>query len=448
MSLKKRYVMLSIIMLGTAGIGFSVFGAEDWQGTTEQKLWGLMTVWSEARRNFPFFDQVPDLDWDATVRRYIPRVIASRSKREYYQLLSELAAMLQDGHTAVRLPPDLREEFIQPPIEIAVIDKQFIITRVGDAAELAEQDVKPGLEVLTIDGISSGNYLAERLRYYDRGTRQADESLGAIFLLSGPAGSVVELEVAAMDGAPRQVALTRIPQKMEPGEFHHKIIDNYAFAPLTVSRVLSGGVAYIELTRFTDPAIEDAFVSELEKLDLNSLSGMIIDLRYNTGGDSSVAWAVLAHLIDKPLPTLHWRTLSYRPGFRAWNKPDEWYEDDFDAVEPASNERYTGPLVVLIGPNTYSAAEDFLVPLDHANRAILVGSRTAGSTGNPLRIDLPGGGNFRVVTIRCTYPDGKEFVGIGIDPDVAVHATRRDILTGYDRVLAKGLEVVRQAPIP
>lgn len=35
-----------------------------WTGSVEQKLWGLMTIWSEAKFNFPYFERIPDVDWD------------------------------------------------------------------------------------------------------------------------------------------------------------------------------------------------------------------------------------------------------------------------------------------------------------------------------------------------------------------------------------------------
>jgi len=76
-------------------------------------------------------------------------------------------------------------------------------------------------------------------------------------------------------------------------------------------------------------------------------------------------------------------------------------------------------------------------------RAILVGEITAGSTGNPHRVQLPGGGNFRVVTLRTLYPDGKEWVGIGIKPNVEVHTTQKDIYEGNDPVLSKAIEVLK-----
>jgi len=41
------------------------------------------------------------------------------------------------------------------------------------------------------------------------------------------------------------------------------------------------------------------------------------------------------------------------------------------------------------------------------------------------------------------FPDGREFVGIGIQPDVEVHPTQKDLLKGTDPVLQKGIDVIR-----
>jgi carboxyl-terminal processing protease len=83
------------------------------------------------------------------------------------------------------------------------------------------------------------------------------------------------------------------------------------------------------------------------------------------------------------------------------------------------------------------------VPLQYSQRAVLVGEKTAGSTGNPISVPLPGGGTFMVVSKRELFPDGREFVGIGISPDVPVHLTQQDLLQGTDPVLNKGIDVIR-----
>lgn len=71
--------------------------ASDWSGTTEQKIWGLMTVWAHVKYTFPHFNRMATMDWDQRVQGYIPRSIAAEDKDSYYQLLSELVAQLHDG---------------------------------------------------------------------------------------------------------------------------------------------------------------------------------------------------------------------------------------------------------------------------------------------------------------------------------------------------------------
>ena len=51
-----------------------------------------------------------------------------------------------------------------------------------------------------------------------------------------------------------------------------------------------------------------------------------------------------------------------------------------------------------------STSEDFPVPLDYSGRALLLGEPTAGTTGNPVNVLLPGGAILRVCSLWSTYP--------------------------------------------
>jgi C-terminal processing protease CtpA/Prc len=55
---------------------------------------------------------------------------------------------------------------------------------------------------------------------------------------------------------------------------------------------------------------------------------------------------------------------------------------------------------------------------------------------------LPGGAKAQVCTKHNTYPDGREFVGVGVIPDVEVHPSAVDIATDRDVVLDKAIQVV------
>jgi C-terminal processing protease CtpA/Prc len=84
---------------------------------------------------------------------------------------------------------------------------------------------------------------------------------------------------------------------------------------------------------------------------------------------------------------------------------------------------------------TASAAEDFLVMCDQLDHIKLVGEPSNGSTGQPLQFELPGGGWGRVCAKRDTYPDGRDFVGIGVQPDILVEPSLQDVLADNDIVL-------------
>jgi carboxyl-terminal processing protease len=48
---------------------------------------------------------------------------------------------------------------------------------------------------------------------------------------------------------------------------------------------------------------------------------------------------------------------------------------------------------------------------------------------------------LNVTSIRRTFPDGSQFEGVGISPDVEIHPTAQDLKQGRDVVLNKALEL-------
>jgi carboxyl-terminal processing protease len=49
--------------------------------------------------------------------------------------------------------------------------------------------------------------------------------------------------------------------------------------------------------------------------------------------------------------------------------------------------------------------------------------------------------NIRIAVRRDYFPDGSEFEGVGIMPDVEVHTTIEDLKKGKDPILEKALEL-------
>jgi C-terminal processing protease CtpA/Prc len=413
----------------------------EWHGTSEQKLWGLMQVWAEVKYSFAFFSRVPQLDWDAAVRAEIPRALAAPDLQAYYDVLAELVALLNDGHTTVRPPKTLLAGIEQPPIELESMDGKVLITRVGDNEETRARAIRAGLEVTAVDGVPVRRFLADHaLRYYRGGTAQWGDAFGLFGLLDGPRGTTVRLAVRDLAGTEREVTLTRNSTLSDGTVFVNRIRD---FSTLVETRMVDRDIAYVRLATFEDEKVVSEFAAALARLDLSKLRGLILDVRYNIGGDSSVGYGVASHLTNTPLETSRWKTRMLVAADRAWGKPEAWFEGQPGVITPATERVYTGPLVVLTWHDTLSSAEDFLVPLDYTHRAVLVGGITAGSTGQPMVVRLPGGGRLLVCAKHDSYPDGREFVGSGIEPEVKVEPTQADVAAGRDVILEKGLEVIR-----
>ena len=126
----------------------------------------------------------------------------------------------------------------------------------------------------------------------------------------------------------------------------------------------------------------------------------------------------------------------YTPPYRAWgNAPDELIINKWD-WKPYKSPTFRGKVAVLIGPSTYSAAEDFLVAFRATGRGVTIGQPTGGSTGQPLMFPLPGEGMGIVCSKRDLFSDGTQFVGYGIAPDNYVDYSYQNFIQGKDEAIA------------
>ncbi len=418
-----------------------------WTGSTEQKMWGLMTVWAEAKYAFPWFDARPDLDWDASVRSFIPKVLAAEDQVTYYRVLSELITLLEDSHSSI-VPPwgHFTPGFDHPPLSVEVVGGKFLVVATGETDEIRDSRVYPGLEILEVgdsrpvrEAFSNGV-----LRYHTMGSTQANEAILPFFLLYGPSAEAVSLKVRDLDGTVRSVSLTRNSAQRDGSPFLPRFIRNMMQSTIT-SRELQGGVLYVAIPTLENDRIRTDFLHLIDSTDLSSVNGMILDLRGNMGGSSAVANGIVGSLIDEPVvaPTMTFPL--YSAARRAWGRETQWATERVEIV-PRDGKRYLGTLVLLTDAVTHSSAEDIVIELLTAERATVVGGRTAGGAGNAIQSSLPGGGMLRVSTFRAAFPDGHEYVGTGVVPDVEILPEREDIVQGNDPVLSKAIEMTIQSP--
>jgi C-terminal processing protease CtpA/Prc len=96
--------------------------------------------------------------------------------------------------------------------------------------------------------------------------------------------------------------------------------------------------------------------------------------------------------------------------------------------------------VLLVGPASFSAAENFSLLLTGALRGHVVGQVSAGTNGNVTSVQLPGHFNFRFTGMQLLDPAGGRFMGVGIVPDIPVDPDPLDLAAGKDPELLRAIQ--------
>ncbi len=400
--------------------------------TVEEKVAGLSLFWAQARSSFVHFDHVPELAWDQVYMDYLTKVIAAPTTRDYYRVMMQLAALLQDGHTNIYPPEALAGElYARPPLRTVLLEDKVLVERIGNPS--LHGRLRVGEEVVAIDGEPALQYGRQHVAPFVSASTPQDRALRTYSyqLLMGAADKPVTLRVRGADGSERDEVVERSGSYQGPERF--------------VFKTLPGDIAYISIDQFENDESVKAFEKAIP--DILKAKGLMIDVRRNGGGSSDFGLRILSWLSRQPIRSAS----SFRRdddavkrahggpmiGWTPVGSADETYQEKHKVV-------FDGPVAVLTGPQTFSAAEDFTVAFRLMKRGIVVGEATGGSTGQPLFFDLPGGGKARICVKRDVYPDGSAFVGKGVMPDVEVRRTVASLRAGTDPVLDRAVAELRK----
>lgn len=395
--------------------------------TTEEKIFGLSKIWSEVNSNFANFD-ISKIDWDETYKSYIPKVLAARTTEEYYHELQKMVALLHDAHTNVYYP---FVKYRKPPLRSKLIENKVIITGVSNDT-LRNQNIEIGDEIIDINNTNAIDFGKINVMPFQSSSTIQDLNLRTYTyaLLYGNVDENIELRIKKKDNSILTALLSR------------KLVSNKKHQTFEL-KITNDNIAYLKINDFENPDYKRIFDSLYVKF-LPS-KALIIDVRENGGGNGSQGFYILSHLIEKNTLTAKSKTKQNISALIARGQIDTWLEIAPDTIHPIDNkEKYLKPVIVLTGAQTFSAGEDFLVAFDNSRRGIKIGQASGGSTGQPLFFDLPKGGRFRVCTKRDSYPNGKEFVGVGIMPEIEIQETIKSIQDKEDIVFEKAIELLNK----
>lgn len=385
----------------------------------QERIAGLISLWTVMRYLNPHVTMAT-VDWSRMLPAWIARVEAAEGIPAYYRALNEILATLRDGHArAAHSAMGFFGPFSIPAIVLRV-EGRPVVAELGRAAD---STLRAGDEILAIDGKSIGEVEAAFRPIVS--ARDVDDFMWgqSTPLRSQQRDAPIELTVTDA-GRPRVVRLRR------------SVVAAESYDTVTVRR-LPNGIGYVNLRAIPPTAL----LPIMDSLHRTS-AGIVLDLR---------GYPVLSAALDE-LP----RRFIERPimprGRRGGNpllvvnqgRIVQSLSAIPAVIEPDPVVRYTKPTVLLVDGRAGSAAETIALMLETAPNVTVVGSTTAGVTGGPTTISMPGGGVARFTGELMVRPDGEEFFTIGIVPSVTAKPTISGLRSGRDEVLERGVEVLRQ----
>jgi carboxyl-terminal processing protease len=369
--------------------------------TADQSRAIVEAAWQEVHDKF-YDPKFRGVDWDAVHAQYVQRAAEVHDREQAVALLREMIGLLHNSHSGVMTHAELDWTKNELPFFFDRVDGRTFVTYVlathGDATDAG---VRFGDEIVTVDGQPAAalrmvvvSWLMPVLNdpYY------------------GAAGSTATLGLRR-DGRALTVKVKRVPRDgVEP-----VFAEQY------------GPVGYVRLLSLTARTVTpEALRQAMDKVD--GSKGIILDLRDCVGGDAPDADGLGGMLLGAGVKLATGVT---RAGTETVEKTV-----DFGPV-------YKGRVVVLVNGQTASEPEMLTAALKEYGRVTVVGTRTRGAfNGFTEGMGLPDGAGILVVPIdRDVSPQGKEYEGVGVTPDVMAWNKARDYRMGRDRVLEAALRL-------
>lgn len=360
------------------------------------------------------------------------------------------------------------EDFLSPQINIDNLIKrlrQIIVTLDNSHVTLVENDRKSfkldkeiyykagtfwidvggePLEVVSINDVPIGTLIEEKKKEIGGGTSEWKTYKATNDLMTSETESDVVIKAEGGDGNIVEVDAKFAKNKNK--RFEIKIEDGvarkYRKGDYTEGKMLGDGIGYISINSWSGKIdVDGKNIAQLVEEELKKLQeskSIIFDVRDNDGGNSHYARLIASHFIKEKTKCCSF--LIKKSGQKEMVRRDGY-------VGP-EGEFYDKKVAILTSPKCISSTDMFLTFLKDTGRAISIGQTTGGGSGNPQVLNLNLGGRDFELWVSCwrNYRNnGQEIENNGIEPDINVVPTPKDVREHRDVELEKAVEYLRNS---
>ena len=180
-------------------------------------------------------------------------------------------------------------------------------------------------------------------------------------------------------------------------------------------------IGYIAITSFQDNTTDDLDVA-VKELEEQGMESLILDLRFNPGGLLNIAVDMADKFIKKGL------IVSTKGRHKSQHH-------EYKAHRSKTYKNF--PLIILVNNGSASASEIVAGAVKDHKRGLLLGTKTFGKGSVQSLIPIKNKKSaLKLTTAKYYTPSGTMIHGVGIEPDIKVNLTRKEV-RGLHRHLAR-----------
>lgn len=341
-------------------------------------LWNFDVFWQYFQDYYAFFD-ARAVDWQAIRTTYRPLVKPGMSDAQLFELFHQILRQLQDSH--VNLFAD---------------------------GKLADSGISSVYREWFDAYISQSEPKESRATAFKKNMR---ESLSAAWKRYLDADSIRDVSPNLLVGS---LAGGNVGYIMVAGE---------------------GGYAETENPVEELAAAKDAIAQAFSLV--KGKRGLVLDLRFNLGGDDRVA-----------IELAGWIAQTNSRGLGKCTRDGDGYTPLQQTQISRKPNAFTGTVIILTSLHNISAGENFLMMVKDFPHVLVLGETTATVHSDVLHKLLPNGWPVTISNEVFVAPDGTVYEAVGIDPDIRVPFFPEQVRsTGIDPGLEKALHLLHEAQV-
>lgn len=302
-----------------------------------------------------------------------------------------------DPNEAKRFEQDLSGSFEGIGAEVGIRKDQLTIISPLEGSPAQKAGLKAGDAILKIDGTDTGNMTTDE----------------AVNLIRGKGGTNVVLTIYREDwGKSQEITITR----------------DTIVIPALEWEIKNQNIAYVHIYQF-DQSLSNDFKKAAMDILASPAKKIILDLRGNPGGYLETAQEIAGWFLERgQVVTIE-------------DFGEKRKENIYKAEGSAALAEY--PLIVLINEGSASASEILAGALRDNRNVQLVGQKSFGK-GSVQEVQyLPDNSFIKITIAKWLTPKGSSISEVGLDPDVKVELTDKDIEQEKDPQLDKALEIIK-----